>query len=59
MLCNTFLYCIVQGSNTKIVCCPGGLEVLQRFVTGCSSVRLGGGGEGGGGVWTSNGIAQC
>ena len=56
--CNTcfvihFYNCIVQKSNTTIVCCLWGLEVLQRFITGYSSVCVcvcvGGGGGGGGG----------
>ena len=41
MLCNTFLYCIVRGSNTTIVCCPGGLEVLKGM---SPTVYLWGGG---------------
>ena len=51
LCCNTcfvihFYTVLSEGSNTTIVCCPGGggggLEVLQRFVTGCSSVGGGG-----------------
>ena len=39
----------VKHYNT-IVYCLRGVEVLQPFVTGCSSVGV---------VWASNGIAQC
>ena len=42
MLFNTFLHVYCPGVNTKIICFPGRLEVLQRFITGCSPA----GGEG-------------
>jgi len=49
MLFDTILYVYCPEVNTEIVCCPEGLEVLQWFITGCSSVEW---------VWTSNGTAH-